>query len=860
MAFVTELDQKAGTMICGFFYGMEIAGGEILCAPEGAAWGDWLALVILVVSVILTARAMQQHRLREAVSALTMAATAVLLAVSANGPVWQTSEPPDNDTNGLVVALVDQSESVWRDRASARGALETLAVRVQALDGELEDATWSGMVIGFSESASLLAPQQPLSRLPDMVRAVQVARPGTQSRGGLGIDRALDEIRKAGGRGQVLLVTDGLFDEPAFDEALVRAAASGIPISVLPVGSRAPGLGLISADLAPEQHINRDATVRGTVLGGGTLRVTDPDLGQAEVDIVGQERAQPVHVSKRFAARGLQHLKIAFDTGDTRQERVLYTLVRGPAQVLLFGDGRGFDALDPAAWSIHRAQPDAAPDPDAFDLVVIDALPPSSFPGDYSEKLLNSASRTGILLINGGLRGSVEDPQVIGDWNGTALSPILPVDSDPRSFILDPPGRDIVILIDVSGSMESSLGVAKTAAFAVLEQLRLQDSIAVLAFSDITERTFDQRPATRENLDAARLLVNGLTAGGGTAPGSTLERAARMRSNYCAYFFISDGVFDVPKVSPQCYTTALSTEGAHFPKGVADWGEEIMLNAGQGVGQIKMDYFEPEQRKAYFRPDWFRPIAAGTSAPLTGYQLPGIAIAYPRIDAEVLSLHDTPPPDPVLVYRRDPDQPGTATGVFLSALPDAVSPSDLQDVLARLLGWSRPNRFDIRAKQTGNQVTVSVLTLAQPDDQSLPESVSGTLRIAGQGQQPLSFRPSGPPGRFETSLTLRMSDEPLDAELILSEPGRDDQIIPATIPARSPRQAMAGGDERFDSGIDAEALSRMITITGGRDLRVAAPRVAEVASSPSKVPLHALTICLALFSLGLALWVKGRPN
>ncbi|MBQ16438.1 MAG: hypothetical protein CMJ65_04885, partial [Planctomycetaceae bacterium] len=78
-----------------------------------------------------------------------------------------------------------------------------------------------------------------------------------------------------------------------------------------------------------------------------------------------------------------------------------------------------------------------------------------------------------------------------------------------------------------------------------------------------------------------------LVADGGTAPDSTLRRAAELRSNYCAFFFISDGGFDAPKTSPQCHTTAISTEGRRFPSGVAAWGQEILLEGAGGISGIR---------------------------------------------------------------------------------------------------------------------------------------------------------------------------------------------------------------------------------------------------------------------------------
>ena len=134
---------------------------------------------------------------------------------------------------------------------------------------------------------------------------------------------------------------------------------------------------------------------------------------------------------------------------------MLYTLVRGPVRVLAFGPAPWLDGLDPTRFVRVDGNPGDPPEPGTFDLVVIDGLSPGDFPPGYDRSLLQVSNRTGILLVNGPLRGAVEQPQVIGDCNESALSPILPVDSDPREFMQSPPGRDVVIMIDTSGSMAS---------------------------------------------------------------------------------------------------------------------------------------------------------------------------------------------------------------------------------------------------------------------------------------------------------------------------------------------------------------------------------------------------------------------
>lgn len=835
--------------------GLALPGGVLECVGTLGWLPDGLAL--LVFTGAIGAAVLRRGGDRGLVSALYLGLSALALAFAAGQPVRVQSEV--SQAAGRVVALVDLSDSVWREEAVARSALDQLAGRAGDMARDLAGAGWTGEVLGFADGVVPAGTVLPLERLPELIRALP-SLPGQKgSRVDAGLGAALDRIRDAGGRGVVLLLTDGRFRPDLPDALLDRAAAAGVAVSVLPAGSRAPARGLVAADIGPEQQIGHEAIIRGTVLGGGVLQVGD-GAAEAEVNIPDAETLQPVRLTTRFPSRGVHHVRLRYHgIGGLGQERVLYTLVRGPARVLSFGPARWLDGLDPARFVRVAGDPANPPEPGEFDLVVIDAMSPDDFPTGYDAALLAVANRTGILIVNGPLRGTAEAPQVIGDWNDSALSTVLPVDSDPREFVQSPPGRDIVILIDTSGSMSGSFGMAKAVAYAIIDQLRPQDTLAILPFSDDTGAAFTRQPATAAALAQARGFVDRLAIGGGTDPTSTLRAAAALRTNYCAFFFISDGGFDAPQTNPQCFTTAVSTEGRSFPSGVAAWGQEILLRGK--VSGIRLEYFDPDVRDLYWREGWMHPFASEGSAPLTGLSLPGVAIAYPRIDAEVISLHPDPPPDPVLAIRRDAAVAGAGTAVFLSDLPPSAPAAEVAEVLAALLGWNRPDRFDLRLWQEGDRLTLSVLVLS--DDgvaEALPASLSGLLRLQGQGDQPLAFRAVGAPGRFEAGVTLRPDASAAQGELVLIEPGAAAQVIPISVPGRLAGLSRAAYGEAFDFGIDGAMLERIARRTGGVDLSGQAPAFSLFSPPPMRDRLHPWAIALGLFMLAASLWTRRRSN
>jgi len=822
-----------------------------------------LAAVISVLTITFAILERRRGNRRAPIGAALFVVAAVALALASVRPEWSQDTPEGE--GGLVVALIDGSESVWRDEGAALAAIGRLADGLKETTTALPvgtSAEWKGQVLQFGRAVSG-GPVQPLGQLPDMLRSGGAALRAPQSNFNAGLEGALDAIRAAGGRGAVYLLGDGHFDDEVPDALLAEARGMGVPVHVMAIGAAAPGAGLISADLGLEQWMGRPAVLRATVFGGGRLTFSNGST-QTEQTVAPSGFLQPVRLETVFAGRGMRHVRVNYQAQSGVQERTLYALVRGPARALVYGPVPWATGLDPTRWLIVRGDPQSPTDAAGFDVVVIDSLSPDDFAAGFDESLLRAADGTGILIVNGPIRGARDVPQRIADWNASALSPILPVDSDPRKFIEEPPPRDIVIMIDVSGSMDGGpLATAKSAALAVMDQLRPRDTLAILPFSDGPNPAFAKRNADAGALADARTFVSRLVASGGTAPDSTLQRAAGMATNYCAYFFLSDGDFDPPATSPKCFTTAIGTAGMPFPRGVADWGEEIILAMDGGASGLTLRYFQPEEREDYFRPGSFIPRApdgdGGFAAPLA---LDGVAIAFARVDAEVETVHASPPPDPVLAFRRDSVRPGIATGVFLSAIPsswaaDPQGQAAVAAMLDRLTGWSDLDRYDIRLTQADQMLRVSVVIVAA--DGVVPSTLSGSIQDVAGAVQGLALRPTGEPGRFEGTVEMRLGVNAARGTLVLEEPGRSVQRIPLYLPARSGVEAGAV-TESFAFGINASVLSNIMDGTGGQSLNGLFPGIETAMAKGASVPLHPWLIVLALAALAGSFWFGGtRP-
>lgn len=846
-------------MICRFAEGRLVDGWQLVC-PGGPAvpWAYAAAVAGITISVLLAMRMRSRLLSRRLLTAGLFGLAFLLLALATERPALERSF--GETSGGKIVVLLDQSESFWRDPGKARGALDGAAERITeflaAMPSDQADA-WRGELRGFGRTGTRLGAESSAENLAETLRRHQPDHVADASSLAAGLLGSLDALRNFDGQRMVVLLTDGLADAPPDDALLSEFRAAGIPINVIAAGSSAPSAGLVAASLGPEHRLGEEAVLRGTVLGGGQLLITQQDRAQT-VQVTDSRSLRAVRLGTSFDQRGLQGMLVGFETAEGRQQRRLFTLVRGPARVLVFGPAPWAEALPSARWRIERADPSARPRPADYDLVVIDGLVPQDFPPGYVEDLLAAVDGTGILLVNGGLRGSVTDQQVISAWNESVLNPVLPVDSDPRLFVQEPPPRDIVIMVDVSGSMGGRrLGSAQSAILAILKQLRPQDSIAILPFSSGAHTPFQRAAATPTTLEAARRYTAGLSAGGGTAPETTLQASSRFVSNYCAFFFISDAEFDPPQTAPQCFTTAISVSNNRFPMDVGAWGEEILLGENGNAENLPLRYFEPEQRNEYYRDGGFSPIRAGEDVVgAVGITVEGLAIAYPRADARVELLHASPPPDPLFAWRRDAKRPGVVTGAFLGPMDaqwgHAALPAT-EAMLERLLGWPEQDRYLVQLADDGDRYSLAVT----PTDSAgviASGSLSATMQWGDGTASGVSMEIDPRRGTFNGNFSAP-AVEGFQRALLVLQDGANIQRIPVSLPARQAKSGAAG--ESLDFGINSELLVRILDNSGGvslADERISAYQGQDVHTS---VPLHHVLLAFAFVLLAAAIWSRN---
>ena len=97
----------------------------------------------------------------------------------------------------------------------------------------------------------------------------------------------------------------------------------------------------------------------------------------------------------------------------------------------------------------------------------------------------------------------------------------------PLADAISPQAREVILIIDTSGSMEgASLEQAKAALLHALKSLGNDDYFNLLQFNSSTAQLFDHSvPVTQGNLHVAQNFITGLRANGGTEMAPALEMA-----------------------------------------------------------------------------------------------------------------------------------------------------------------------------------------------------------------------------------------------------------------------------------------------------------------------------------------------
>ena len=219
----------------------------------------------------------------------------------------------------------------------------------------------------------------------------------------------------------------------------------------------------------------------------------------------------------------------------------------------------------------------------------------------------------------------------------------------PPTQAIDPLPRELILVIDTSGSMlGASIEHAKAALDAALAHLKPQDRFNVIEFNSIT-RTWREAPvdASAQNIADARAWVGALVADGGTEMLPALDRAL---SNPATPGYVRQVVFatDGAVTNEEGLYTLIEDslgESRLFPIGIGDAPNahfiEQAARMGRGVSTVIRDLDEVEASLAALFDKLDRPAMRDLAV-----TWPGVADAYPR------ALPDLYHGEPLLVTAK----------------------------------------------------------------------------------------------------------------------------------------------------------------------------------------------------------------
>jgi Mg-chelatase subunit ChlD len=869
-------------------------------APE-YAWQLWLAaLVVAAAGASLAAAAwplQRRHlgaaRATQIVVTSATAIAAVFLAIALAAP---TLVRRGERGSFHVVVLLDVSDSMAR----AQGGL----ARVRAIASERirkatasADADATAQVLTFRSDVVAFGRPGPLRRIADRLDEIAESAfavgPGTNIASGL--VSAGDAIERAGGRGAVVLVSDGNETDGDGLAAAAQLGARGIAVHVLPIAAGAPALGIVSANLPAYVDAGSETYVRG-VLGNAagvkqpaTLALSAHAVANGRPSGDAFETTRAIEVAGRqwaqfrtpvvFARPGLQFVDVAVDGPGSVQRRRLFTHVERAPRVLAIGDDRWIAAFPSGAIDAVRMEPSAlgpSASIDDFDAVVIDGVPARAFAPDALARIAAAVSsrRTGLFLANGRHAGSPLSGTTLMSYDDTPLEPVLPLVSEARARQGGPPPRHLVMLLDTSGSMcGGPLTTAQQIAVSIVDRyLRPHDLLDLMAFTTSASARLTDEPMTPQGKARAMDEIRRMTCDGGTDPQQALQQLAARRLKNCGLLFFSDGGFgplrQLSQYRPDCRTTVFGIRPEPFAANepMSALADPIHVDAGFDPQRIKIPYFDQDAKNHFFEPGGYtalsmkRVLPSGFAMEVPEIPLDGTATTSPKDDVVPVAVRPKLT-DPVLAYRES----RTANvGELTTAIPTAwIARADGRAAIRQWIEAVLPSvsrrRYTFQLGGQGNDLEIDI-ALA-PEGNRLPEVERIDASIEMTGAPPLELavrRHEEAPATFRARLTLPASDRAADATLVLKESGPGALVRPQRIPMLvPPRQPLAGRRvaESFSSGLNDPLLRAMAKAgSGSYDAveRMAGDRVVVAAGRIDLWPLAAALGCLGYLAAILA--------
>ena len=399
-------------------------------------------------------------------------------------------------------------------------------------------------VVDIAESAGI-------SSLPSAGKEIQernTTLTGTQSRLSEGVQMAM-AIAPPDTAARILMISDGNQTSGDLKEAARLAAASGIPIDVLPLQYEYKNE-IVFKKLAVPASVRSGQTVSMRFILSSTTETTgklvlnlngepvdlSPGFDDVAVPIQLKPGTNVKNVSIPVGSSGVHNFRAYFVPDEPQTDRVAknnyasaMTFVAGPGHIKVFDvDGQTAETL---VANLKSSNIDSRHDgvenfPDNLthlmntDAVILVNTDISNFTFQQQEILCKYVNDLGggLIMIGG------DKSFGAGGWIGSPLAEILPVDLDPSQKKQLPKGA-LVLVIDHSGSMTGlKLQMAKSAAAASVRLLSRRDQVGVVVFDSLADWLVPMTDASDK--EAIYDRIGQLGGGGGTNMYPGMEYAA----------------------------------------------------------------------------------------------------------------------------------------------------------------------------------------------------------------------------------------------------------------------------------------------------------------------------------------------
>ncbi|MCP4157054.1 MAG: VWA domain-containing protein [bacterium] len=756
--------------------------------------------------------------------------TAVLFATAAMNPALvKTTER----ARVHLQVVIDVSDSIIRAEGGwntvHRLCREHLLADVSALPKKLRRDGSAGILTFRSNTASA-AKNITLEDLPETFDGLDtnMFATGRGTNIEAGLDGAGKRLESAGGRGAVLLVSDGNQTEGDALAAANRLASRGLPVHVLPLTAQSPALAVTAADLPRRTHARVNTFLRGVLFN---RRKTDelislklsrnPGLstgatgsGQFGETLTGEKNFRiPTGQWARlrwpllFQGCGIQFLDLVLysDKGKETHRRRFYTHVNRPPRILAIGgDNRWVTAIPGDVAEIIQQTADELDPGTSFqniDAIVIGSVPAHQFKKEVLAAAADAVNKNGVglMLINGGHpEGEVDAETVLMSYNDTPIEELLPVKSGPRAFSPEPPPRNVVILIDTSGSMHgANLAMAKRIARHIISNLlRPKDRLDLITFTTGAGHLIENRLMDMSGKKEAMEKLDVISASGGTDPNRALELVGNRSLNACGLIFISDGEFGNVSYRPDCRATVFAIGRSSVPKSSPLWelADPFPVDSSFDPGAITIPYFDSGPRVKFFETGTFTPLSMAHHLPakhrVTVPELPlhGSAVSCLKDDA-VLNGVRPKLTDPVLAYRKS----GLAlVGVFTSQIPDSwlmrtEGEKAVQEWMTRVVSYLARDRYDFKLDDRGDVLDLRISLVANKKKVPLVHRLSADIRIEKKAPVGIGLRPDEmSPGSFYGQIRIARIEQAQLGVMVIKESGPEalarSQRVPIIIP------------------------------------------------------------------------------